>query len=380
VNEEQKQAYYEKYKKAKEKGGKFYPDVIYKDLLVAFAIFILLVGLATFVGISNDPKADPSDSTYIPRPEWYFLFLFEMLKYFPGEIEWVGTIILPGIAIGILFFLPFIDKNPKRHVKTRKISISIMALVVIGMAALTIMAVASTSATEEEEIATTLSDQIVAGEDLYSVHCVECHGPDGEGGEIIGVEGLEGTFVKSISSQDEIYTRSDETFFNIIEYGQPDLAMPPFGRAFGGEFGPGDIDNIVFFMRYTWDDRVELPEQAAQAGVVPVLSDDEIPSYELHVAPIVKRYCVSCHRPGKTNNNYFMQTYEETMESGDHAPNIISGDIKSNLILMLYREEIEAGGAMPPTKALPEELIKIFERWVLGGAPNIIDETKSVSP
>ena len=95
MNEEQKKAYYEKYQQAKQKGGKFYPHIIYKDLLMAFAIFLLLVGLATFVGVANEPKADPTDSTYIPRPEWYFLWLFEMLKYFPGELEWVGTVIIP---------------------------------------------------------------------------------------------------------------------------------------------------------------------------------------------------------------------------------------------------------------------------------------------
>ena len=380
MNEEQKKAYYEKYKKAKEKGGKFYPDVIYKDLLVTFAIFLLLIGLATFVGVANEPKADPSDSSYIPRPEWYFLFLFEMLKYFPGEIEWIGTVIIPTLAVGALFLLPFIDRNPMRHFSKRKIGISIMTAILIGMVALTIMAVASTPPLEEVEVATTLSDKIVAGEDLYALHCVECHGPDGEGGEIIGVEGLEGTVVKSISSQDEMYTRSDETFFNVIEYGQPNLAMPPFGRAFGGELGPGEIENIVLFMRYTWDDRVELPEEAAQAGAVPALGPDEVPSYEVHVAPIVKRYCVSCHRPGKTNNNYLMQTYEETMETGDNAPNVIPGDLNNNLIRMIHREEIEAGGPMPPTKALPDEYIDIFERWVQGGAPNTPDEITSPYP
>ena len=380
MNEEQKKAYYEKYKKAKEKGGKFYPDVIYKDLLVTFAIFLLLIGLATFVGVANEPKADPSDSSYIPRPEWYFLFLFEMLKYFPGEIEWIGTVIIPTLAVGALFLLPFIDRNPMRHFSKRKIGISIMTAILIGMVALTIMAVASTPPLEEVEVATTLSDKIVAGEDLYALHCVECHGPDGEGGEIIGVEGLEGTVVKSISSQDEMYTRSDETFFNVIEYGQPNLAMPPFGRAFGGELGPGEIENIVLFMRYTWDDRVELPEEAAQAGAVPALGPDEVPSYEVHVAPIVKRYCVSCHRPGKTNNNYLMQTYEETMETGDNAPNVIPGDLNNNLIRTIHREEIEAGGPMPPTKALPDEYIDIFERWVQGGAPNTPDEITSPYP
>jgi hypothetical protein len=133
-------------------------------------------------------------------------------------------------------------------------------------------------------------------------------------------------------------------------------------------------------MRYTWDDRVEIPEEAAQASAVPELGPDEVPSYEVHVAPIVKRYCVSCHRPGKKNNNYLMQTYEETMETGDNAPNVIPGDLNNNLIRMINREEIEAGGPMPPTKALPDEYIDIFERWVLGGAPNMPDEIQSPYP
>jgi hypothetical protein len=132
-------------------------------------------------------------------------------------------------------------------------------------------------------------------------------------------------------------------------------------------------------MRYTWDDRVEIPEEAAQASAVPELAPDEVPSFEVHVQPIVKRYCLSCHRPGKKNGDYFMSTYEEMMETGDYAPNVIPGDLESNLIRMLHREEIEAGGPMPPTKALKPELIEIFERWVLGGAPNTIQEAAEVS-
>ena len=67
------------------------------------------------------------------------------------------------------------------------------------------------------------------------------------------------------------------------------------------------------------------------------------------------------------------------METGDYAPNVIPGDLESNLIRMLHREEIEAGGPMPPTKALKPELIEIFERRVLGGAPNTIQEAAEVS-
>ena len=127
-------------------------------------------------------------------------------------------------------------------------------------------------------------------------------------------------------------------------------------------------------MRYTWDDRAEIPEEAAQAGAIPTLGPDEIPSYEVHIEAIVKRYCVSCHRPGKKNNNYLMRDYIETMETGDNTPNVIPFDLNSNLIRMIHREEIEAGGPMPPTKALKSELIEIFERWVLGGALNTAEE------
>ncbi len=380
MNEEQKKAYLEEYKQEKEQGVKFYPDIIYKDLVVSFAIFLLLLGLAIFVGVAAEPPVDPGDSSYIPRPEWYFLFLFQMLKYFPGQIEWVGTVIIPTIAVLALLLLPFYDRSPFRHWKKRKFATVIMSVVGVVIVGLTILAAVTTPPQESTALATTISDKVVLGQDVYSIQCVECHGAEGEGGEIIGVEGLEGVFVKSISSQDEMYTRSDDTFYAIIDYGQPDLGMPPSGLGYGGELLRGEIDAIVTFMRYTWDDRVEIPEEAAQAGAIPPLGPDEIPSYEVHIELIVKRYCVSCHRPGKKNNNYLMRSYQETMETGDNAPNVIPGDLNSNNILMLHRQEIEAGGPMPPTRALKPELIEIFERWVLGGAPGTAEEAAVLSP
>jgi len=379
VNEEQKREYQEKYQREKDHGIKFFPDIIYKDLLVTFALFILLVGLAIFVGVAAEPPADPSDTSYIPRPEWYFLFLFEMLKYFPGAIEWVGTFLIPTIAVLALLLLPFFDRSSYRYWKKRKIGVTVMGIIVVGMVVFTIMAVVTTPPSAEAEVALTLSDQIIAGQDLYSIHCVECHGADGEGGEIVGVEGLEGVILKPINSQDEMYTRSDQTLFNIIDYGQPDLGMTPFGLGYGGELSRGDIQAIVDFMRYTWDDRAEIPEEAAQAGAIPELAPDEIPSYVVHIEPIVKRYCVSCHRPGKKNNNYLMRDYTEIMTTGDNAPNIIPDDLNSNLIRMIHREEIDAGGPMPPTKALKPELIDIFERWVLGGALNTAEEAAAAN-
>lgn len=379
MNEEQQKEYLAKYKEEKARGVKFYPDIIFKDMLPVIGLFLLLVGMAAFLGVVNEPPADPSDSSYIPRPEWYFLFLFEMLKFFPGEIEWVGTFVIPTIAVLALLLLPFYDRSPFRHWSRRKFGTVFMSVIVLGMIGLTVRSVMTTPPQEESEIANTISEKVILGQDLYSVYCVECHGADGEGGEIIGVEGLEGVVVKSISSTDEMYTRSDQTFYQVIDYGQPDLGMTPFGLGYGGELSRGEIDAIVAFMRYTWDDRVEIPEEAAQAGAIPALLPGEVPSFDVHIAPLVKRYCVSCHRPGKENNNYLMRDYLETMETGDHAPNIIPGDLNSNLILMLYREEIEAGGPMPPTKALKQELIEIFDLWVDGGAPETAEQAAALS-
>lgn len=379
MNEEIQQRYKEKYTLAKQKGVKFFPDIIYKDLLVAFGLFILLIGLAVFVGVPNEPKADPNDTSYIPRPEWYFLFLFQLLKYFPGQIEWIGTAVIPGLAVLTLFLLPFIDRNPHRHWSKRKVALSLMGTIVLGMVVLTILAAVTTPPHLEAATATTISEQMALGEELYGLHCVECHGADGEGGEITSVPGLEGVVLKPINDQDVMYPFSDETLYNIIAMGQPIQGMPPFGRAFGGELSPTEIEAIVTFMRYTWDDRAELPEEVTLAAAMSTLKEGEVPSYDVHVAPIFKRYCVSCHVPGKKNNNYLMRTYEEVMQSGDHAPNVIPGDLGSNLIRMVHREEIEAGGPMPPTKALKPELVEILERWVLGGAPETAEQAAQAS-
>jgi len=384
MNDDFKKKYYEKYNQAKQKGVKFWPDIIYKDLIVSFGLFLLLIGLATFMGVAQEPKADPNDSSYIPRPEWYFLFLFEFLKYIPGEIEWVGTTLIPGIAIAALFLAPFIGKNHYRHWKNRKVGISIMIIVVIAIVGLTIQAVVTTPEQEEGTLAGSIAEQVVAGQDLYSIYCTECHGPDGEGGEIAGVEGLEGTFVKSISSQDEMWTRTDKTFFNIIDFGQQDLSMPPFGLGYGGELSKGEVDAIVTFMRYVWDERAEIPAEAIIG--IPPLAEGEIPSYEVHISALAKRYCISCHREGKVNNNYLMGSYEEMLTTGDNQGHIlIAGDLENSYFIeTIYQNAIfdangeQIIGPMPPTKSIKDEYIRIFEAWVLAGMPETIDDAAAI--
>jgi mono/diheme cytochrome c family protein len=169
MNEQEKQEYLEKYDEAKKKGIHFFPDAIYKDAIISLLIFLLLVGLAFFLGAPLEERADPADTTYTPKPEWYFLYLFQLLKYFPGNLEVVGVIVIPTIAVLLLFGLPFIDRSSRRHFTARPIITVIAALGVIGIVGLTVVALLE--APPPAELA--VGDPTAA---LYSENCSGCHG------------------------------------------------------------------------------------------------------------------------------------------------------------------------------------------------------------
>ena len=139
MNENEKKRYLEKYKKAKEEGVPFFPDILFKDAVVALLVFLILAGLAYFVGAPLESKANPADTSYTPRPEWYFLFLFQLLKYFPGNLEVLGVIVIPSVVIGLLFFLPLLDKHPRRHFFNRPWVSGITTVLVFGIVALSIL-------------------------------------------------------------------------------------------------------------------------------------------------------------------------------------------------------------------------------------------------
>jgi len=169
MNEQERKEYLEKYKKAKEKGVPFFPDIIFKDTVATLIVFLVLVALAYFVGIPVEERANPGDTNYTPRPEWYFLFLFQLLKYFPGNLEVIGAMILPGLFVLLLILLPFIDKSPKRHFLNRPYA-SIAALAVVGgIGALTVLAVVEAPPPQEAVVV----DQAAV---LYASNCANCHG------------------------------------------------------------------------------------------------------------------------------------------------------------------------------------------------------------
>jgi ubiquinol-cytochrome c reductase cytochrome b subunit len=123
---------------------KFFPEQVFKDTVAIFVTFAVLFTLAIAVRVPLERMADPTDTTYIPRPEWYFLFLFQMLKLFEGPLEVVGTVILPTLAILALLAAPFIDRGRMLRVRQRGFAIGIVLLAAIGWGGLTGAAIRST--------------------------------------------------------------------------------------------------------------------------------------------------------------------------------------------------------------------------------------------
>lgn len=94
--------------------GPFWPDQVFKDAVTGTAVFFLLIVLTVFLPPAYTGLADPLDTSYIPQPEWNFIFLYQALKYFEGKLEPVGAVGVPTVLVLILVLLPFIDRNPER--------------------------------------------------------------------------------------------------------------------------------------------------------------------------------------------------------------------------------------------------------------------------
>jgi mono/diheme cytochrome c family protein len=169
MNEQERKASQERYQEAKKKGIPFFPDIIFKDAIVSLGVFLLLIALAYFVGAPLEARANPADTAYTPRPEWYFLFLFQLLKYFPGKLEVVGVIIIPTLAILVLALLPFLDRSARRHFLNRPV---VTGVTIFGVIAIVFLTIQSTLEAPPPTAVTT-GDQTAA---LYAANCAPCHG------------------------------------------------------------------------------------------------------------------------------------------------------------------------------------------------------------
>ncbi|HKC57208.1 MAG TPA: photosynthetic reaction center cytochrome c subunit family protein [Vicinamibacterales bacterium] len=134
----------------------FYPYQAIRDTIAIAVVFGLLLTMAVAFNAPLDALADPTDATYVPRPEWYFMSLFELLKHFPGPLEPVATVIIPGLVLTLLFLLPFLDRRPDREPGKRLIVIASFVFVFAIIGALTYQGFHSTPPASAQ------SDQAIA--------------------------------------------------------------------------------------------------------------------------------------------------------------------------------------------------------------------------
>lgn len=104
----------------------FYPNFLFKEAVAALIVVIAVVAMALLMPMKVGDPADPSDSSFKPRPEWYFMAPFYLLKVFPSSLEVIPTVIGPILTFVFLLILPFVDKNPEMHPKKRKLAMSLM--------------------------------------------------------------------------------------------------------------------------------------------------------------------------------------------------------------------------------------------------------------
>ena len=122
----------------------FYPKQLARDMAASLVVFGILLALAHFLPAQLEATADPSDSSYVPRPEWYFLSLFQLLHYFHGAWQVVGTAVVPAAIVSFFAALPLLDRREDRRPESRRIWIASSAAIGMGVAALTWIAASET--------------------------------------------------------------------------------------------------------------------------------------------------------------------------------------------------------------------------------------------
>jgi len=200
----------------RDRSGKFWPDQLYRDMLIAALILVGLVGLTAFWRAPITGLADPIGRSYAPKPAWNFLFLYQTLKVFNGRWEIVGAVGLPSALVLILLLLPFYDRRPRRNPRQRPVAMMAGATLVVLIAVLTVLGFLShppagaiqasslapssdttqtgpqppesdSAAEPGRSVAATsqapVPSDVRKGQELYQTHgCAACHKIDGQGG------------------------------------------------------------------------------------------------------------------------------------------------------------------------------------------------------
>jgi menaquinol-cytochrome c reductase cytochrome b/c subunit len=194
VNQREKEQYLREYATLKAQGKPFFPYAEAKDGAMACVVMAVIITMSLVLGAELGSKANPTTTTYVPRPEWYFFFLFEVLRVIkPPSLVPLATIGVPTIGLILLFLLPFFDRSPERRPERRPIAVATFIVVAAAMALLTYQGANAGSPTAIE-LATPASVRQAGGTELREFEagkavvaqsgCLACHkiGENGNSG------------------------------------------------------------------------------------------------------------------------------------------------------------------------------------------------------
>ena len=191
---------------------RFYPRQVVMDTIIALLMILILGLLAHFAPTELGPKANPADTQYVPRPEWYYLPIFQWLKYWRGPYAIIGIIVIPAITAALLMFVPFIDRRLERRAWRRPIAVGVFLLIFAAFVAMGLMSVrddqrdpsiakqvakqregteqfmrepfqpAGAASSLSAPVVAVLDPLAAAGKNVYgSESCDACHGENGVG-------------------------------------------------------------------------------------------------------------------------------------------------------------------------------------------------------
>jgi len=215
---DEKRAQFTRYKEdVKERGKPFYPFAMFHDTVMSMVVVSVIVGLATIwkwtswaphhdgthqglLGPEYTAPADPGTTSFVPRPDWYFYFLFYLLRIFkwPDSV-FLGTVGVPTIALILLISLPFYDLRRERRLSRRPVAVVGAVLTILSMAILTWKGATAKEALASEVIADVphwvkaqnLPQSAVPGAKLFAVAgCTACHTYLGAGSSNLGAPDL----------------------------------------------------------------------------------------------------------------------------------------------------------------------------------------------
>jgi menaquinol-cytochrome c reductase cytochrome b/c subunit len=139
MNQAEKERYLREYAILKNEGKPFFPYAVAKDSIMAVIVVAVIVFLSLLFGAEMGPKVNPTTTTYVPRPDWYFFFLFEVLRVMKNIPKFtdLATIGVPTICMILLFLLPFYDRSPERRIERRPVALAAGLTTIFAMAFLT---------------------------------------------------------------------------------------------------------------------------------------------------------------------------------------------------------------------------------------------------